>query len=177
MYIHPEKTYSDFFNSIVPWQNNDVTKFIFKIVCNDFAEEFNTYMSIDQTKVKTQFPYLVGLVTGAIWGKEFFNTSYKIHDSLLSYNCEILYSEQQHALKLLRYLFQTITQAFEISPKRQGENVDFLLQINYIGSIIEDFRKIHMETDNEVINARISTWAKKINSMRPKENHLLLNSA
>tara|TARA_A200000113_G_C8627437_1_gene277985 strand:- start:42 stop:446 length:405 start_codon:yes stop_codon:yes gene_type:complete len=134
-------------------------------------------MNIDQNKVKAHFPYLVGLVTGAIWGKEYFNTSYKIHDSLLSYNCEILPSEQKHALKLLRYLFQTISQAFEILPKRQGENIDFLLQVDYIGSIIEDFRKIHMETDNEVINAQISTWAKKINSMRSKENHLLLNSA
>ena len=170
MYIHTReftpRVYPDFYNTNIKWENYPIVIFITQLVTSDdFNIHFRTFFNINQECIKSQLPFLVALVSGSIWGKEYFNTNYDIHASILSINYELLNKEKEYTKNVLGWLFYILNNSFEQSPKKPEENICSSLTIDILGAIIEDYRSIKSEY-KETTKTYISKWIPIINTIR-----------
>lgn len=150
-YPFPESfpaSYADQLNA----REGPLIQYIFSLVADErFAQSFSQFFDITTNNIRDadNLAFVTAIVTGSLWGDQYFNNNFKQHKSLFGLNCDILYNEKRHCEKLLTWMFRVLNTIWInlSTAQNQDEFVDKIADLSIIKSIIENLRLVHLDKD------------------------------
>ena len=148
-YEFPESfpaSYADQLNA----REGPLLRYIFDLISNQrFAESFSRFFGITKNNIRDEdnLAFISGIVTGALWGDQYFNTDFKQHKPLFGLNCDLLPTEKRHCEKLLTWMFRVLTTTWSqlVSVQVPVNFVEKITDLSIIKTIIEDLRLTHLD--------------------------------
>lgn len=115
-----------------------------------FTESFSRFFGITTNNIRSadNLAFVSAIVTGSLWGNQYFNTDFKQHKPLFGVNCDILYNEKRHCEKLLTWMFRVFHTTWTQIAELEKGFANIITDISIIKNIVEELRLVHLdETD------------------------------
>ena len=152
-YQFPESfpaSYADQLNT----REGPLIKYIYDTVADQrFADSFSRFFGITTNNIRSadNLAFVSAIITGSLWGDQYFNTDFKQHKPLFGLNCDILYNEKRHCEKLLAWLFRILNTTWSKLSITLFQGAEFggkITDLSIIKNIVEELRLVHLdETD------------------------------
>ena len=142
-------SYGDMINA----RKGPLIQYIYTLVADGrFVQSFSRYFGITPNNIRNadNLAFVSGLVTGCLWGDQYFNTEFRPHKDLFGVNCDILYNEKRHCEKLLTWMFRILNTAWTKLSVTLFQGAEFggkITDLSIIASVIEELRLVHLDED------------------------------
>lgn len=146
-YSFPESfpaSYGDQINS----REGPLIKYIYGLIDDQrFASSFSKFFGITSNNIRNanKLAFVSAIVTGSLWGNQYFNTDFKQHKPLFGINCDILYNEKRHCEKLLTWMFRTFDVTWNQITNSQRGFANKITDLTIIENIVEELRLVHLD--------------------------------
>ena len=149
-YEFPESfpaSYADQLNT----REGPLIRYIYELIRDQrFSESFSRFFGITTNNIRNadNLAFVSAIVTGSLWGDQYFNTDFKQHKPLFGLNCDILYTEKRHCEKMLAWMFRVFDATWSQIARLEKGFANIITDLSIIKNIVEELRLVHLdETD------------------------------